>query len=150
MKVDVQRLRQGTRHGNEDSDPRRLIPARPRAQLAARVGLWTLVSLGAVGGVIGLVRPTGQGAAQATATTAPATMPPEVAGFAELAVTTWLEADAQAAGLLKSDTDGANGADVANGDGDGVETPGPGGRATVGGAVGEAGADRAADTGGDA
>lgn len=68
------------------------MPVRPSAQVAARVGLWALVGLGAVGGLVGLLRPAEQPAAQDASGSENTALPPEMAGFAELAVTTWLEA----------------------------------------------------------
>lgn len=79
------------RNGN-GHDPQRLIPARPGAQVAARVGLWALVALGALGGLVGLLRPAAEPAARTADGSGPATVPPEMSGFAELAVTTWVEA----------------------------------------------------------
>jgi hypothetical protein len=73
-------------------DPRRTIPTRPNAQLAARVGLWFLVALGAFGGCVGLLRPSAEPAARVADDAASATVPADTAGFAELAVTTWVEA----------------------------------------------------------
>ena len=106
MKVDVRRLWQGRDDGGSEGDPRRVVPARPRAQLAARVGLWSLVGLGAVGGLVGMMRPAGQGTAEAEEAAGSASMPPEVGGFAELVVTTWLEAGAREAGLLEEPENG--------------------------------------------
>lgn len=57
-----------------------------------RVGLWALVGLGAFGGLVGMIRPAAQPEARATDASESATLPPEMAGFAELAVKTWLEA----------------------------------------------------------
>jgi hypothetical protein len=74
------------------ADPRRTTTARPSTQVAARVGLWTLVVLGALGGLVGMVRPSPQPVARASGDDVAATVPPETAGFAELAVTTWVSA----------------------------------------------------------
>ena len=79
-------------HTDDASDPQRLIPVRPGAQVAARVGLWGLVALGAIGGLVGLLRPAAEPAAQGTGASESASVPPEMAGFAELAVRTWIEA----------------------------------------------------------
>jgi Conjugative transposon protein TcpC len=79
-------------HTDDASDPQRLIPVRPNAQVAARVGLWGLVALGAIGGLVGLLRPAAEPAAEGTGASESATVPPEMAGFAELAVRTWIEA----------------------------------------------------------
>lgn len=79
------------------SDPRRTIPVRPNAQVAARVGLWALVALGAIGGLVGLLRPTTETAAPSDDGAAGDVTPPEVAGFGELAVTTWIEAEGDGA-----------------------------------------------------
>jgi hypothetical protein len=75
------------------ADPRRTTTTRPSAQVAARVGLWALVGIGALGGVVGMMRPTPQTVARASDDAAEATVPPETAGFAELAVTTWVSAN---------------------------------------------------------
>lgn len=80
-----------------DTDPQRTKAVRPNAQVAARVGLWALVALGAIGGLFGLLRPTTQTVAPSDDAGASATTPPEVAGFGELAVTTWLQADGDGA-----------------------------------------------------
>jgi hypothetical protein len=79
-------------HTDDASDPQRLIPVRPGAQVAARVGLWGLVALGAIGGLVGLLRPAAEPAAEGTGGSETASVPPEMAGFAELAVRTWVEA----------------------------------------------------------
>jgi len=79
-------------HTDDASDPQRLIPVRPNMQVAARVGLWGLVALGAIGGLVGLLRPAAEPATQGTGASESATVPPEMAGFAELAVRTWIEA----------------------------------------------------------
>jgi hypothetical protein len=76
----------------DEEDPRRVIAVRPGAQVAARIGLWSLVGLGALGGTLGLLRPAAQQAARADGSGQVEIVPPEMAGFAELAVTTWLEA----------------------------------------------------------
>jgi hypothetical protein len=77
-----------------------LVPVRPVGQLAARIGLWSLVAAGFLGGVVGLLRSppavpraTAHGPAEPVAGA-------EVAGFAELAVGAWLEADADSAGRV--------------------------------------------------
>jgi hypothetical protein len=80
-----------------DTDPQRVKAVRPNAQVAARAGLWALVALGAIGGLFGLLRPTTQTVAPSEDAGQSATTPPEVAGFAEVAVTTWLQADADGA-----------------------------------------------------
>lgn len=79
-------------HADDASDPQRLIPVRPSAQVAARVGLWGLVALGAIGGLVGLLRPAAEPAARGGDESASASVPPEMAGFAELATRTWIEA----------------------------------------------------------
>lgn len=79
------------RNGN-GHDPQRLIPARPQAQVAARIGLWSLVALGAIGGLVGLLRPAAEPTGGTTGDSGPATVPAEMSGYAELAVTTWVEA----------------------------------------------------------
>ena len=81
-------------------DPRRTTTTRPFTQLAARVGLWALVALGAFGGCVGLMRPAAEPSVSDADDAADAIVPPETAGFAELAVTTWVEAEGE-------DADGA-------------------------------------------
>jgi hypothetical protein len=76
---------------NGAHDPRGTIAVRPNAQVAARVGLWALVVLGAVGGLFGLLRPTTQTVAPTDDGGSADVAPPEVAGFGEVAVTTWVE-----------------------------------------------------------
>jgi hypothetical protein len=66
-------------------------PVRPLAQLAARVGLWTLVGLGCLGGVLALVRPSGSDPA-VEASTAEEAIPAPVVRVAELVVEEWLTA----------------------------------------------------------
>jgi hypothetical protein len=68
-------------------------PARPGLQLAVRVGIWAAIAVGAVGGIVGLLRP----AASTPAATAsgepaddPAAVPAPVAGVAEQAVEAWM------------------------------------------------------------
>ena len=76
-------------------DERRATPVRPVAQLAARVGLWTAVAVGCLGGVIGVLKPTA--AAPTMTTTQDENGPPAgVPGFAEEAVIAWLEATGDA------------------------------------------------------
>jgi len=64
---------------------------RPWAQRAARCGLWGLVGLAAIGGVAGLLRPTGV-ESRPTAGPIEWPVPAHVTGFAEYAVRTWLAA----------------------------------------------------------
>ena len=73
-------------------DPRRTTTARPTTQLAARIGLWALVGLGALGGLVGLLRPAAEPTLSDAGSSADDIVPPETAGFAEVAVTTWVEA----------------------------------------------------------
>lgn len=73
-------------------DPRRTTTARPTTQLAARIGLWALVGLGALGGLVGLLRPAAEPTVSDAGSSADDIVPPETAGFAEVAVTTWVEA----------------------------------------------------------
>jgi hypothetical protein len=90
--------RSGRPAGNgRTADPQRTTTARPSAQVAARVGLWTLVGIGALGGVVGLLRPSPEPVARASDADADASVPPETAGFAELAVTTWVSAEGDGA-----------------------------------------------------
>jgi hypothetical protein len=50
------------------------------------------VALGAIGGLVGLLRPAAEPADRSTSEAESASVPPEMAGFAELAVRTWVEA----------------------------------------------------------
>lgn len=76
-----------------------IVPLRPWAQRAARSGLWGLIGLAAIGGVAGLLRPTG---IESRPTTSPVEgpVPAHVTGFAEYAVRTWLAATPESAGQL--------------------------------------------------
>jgi hypothetical protein len=79
------------RTGGELGDERQVEPVRPGAQLAAGVGLWSLVVIGCLGGVAGALRPAPDApvvAGEGSSTGASA----GVAGFAEAAVGAWLEA----------------------------------------------------------
>jgi Conjugative transposon protein TcpC len=71
-----------------------LVPVRPVGQLAARVGLWSLVTVGFLGGVVGLLQPSSSVPPATAQDPADAVAGPDVAGFAELAVGAWLEAGA--------------------------------------------------------
>lgn len=66
-------------------------PVRPLTQLVARVGLWTLVGLGCLGGIVALVRPSGSDPA-AEASMPEETVPAPVVRVAELVVEEWLTA----------------------------------------------------------
>ena len=78
-----------------------LVPVRPGAQLAARVGLWSLVAVGFLGGVVGLLRPSQAAPVRVQDTDSQqAEVGPDVAGFAEFAVGEWLEVDADTAGRV--------------------------------------------------
>jgi hypothetical protein len=78
-----------------------LVPVRPGAQLAARVGLWSLVVVGFLGGVVGLLRPSQAAPARVRDTGAQqAEAGRDVAGFAEFAVGEWLEVDDDTAGRV--------------------------------------------------
>jgi hypothetical protein len=66
----------------------RTAAARPIVTTAARVALWLLVAAGAVGGIVGLLRPPAT--AQEPTSADVATVSPEVVGFAELAARRWL------------------------------------------------------------
>jgi hypothetical protein len=92
VRLTARRPLRPSRPTDDANDPQRVVPVRPGAQVAARVGLWGLVVLGAFGGLIGMVRPSARPEARATEASESATLPPEMAGFAELAVKTWLEA----------------------------------------------------------
>lgn len=97
---DLRAAGRGARGGpgrSADTDPQRTKAVRPNAQVAARVGLWALVALGAIGGLVGLLRPATETVAPSDDGRASAATPPEVAGFGELAVTTWLQADGDGA-----------------------------------------------------
>ncbi len=76
-----------------------IVPVRPWAQRAARSGLWGLVGLAAIGGVAGLLRPTGIDP-QPSAAPIEWPVPAHVAGFAEYAVHTWLAATPELNGPL--------------------------------------------------
>ena len=80
-----------------DTDPQRTMAVRPHAQLAARVGLWALVALGALGGLVGLLRPSTPAVEPSDAGGSSDVTPPEVAGFGELAVITWVQAEGDGA-----------------------------------------------------
>lgn len=73
----------------------RVSPVRPWSQMAARIGLWSAVGIGVVGGMLGVLRPPVQQVEavveQADADTA---VPAPVAGMAELVVQEWLTVDA--------------------------------------------------------
>lgn len=75
------------------------MPVRPWAQRAARSGLWGLIGLAAIGGVAGLLRPTGI-ESRPTAAPIEGPVPAHVVGFAEHAVRTWLAATPEVAGPL--------------------------------------------------
>jgi hypothetical protein len=76
-----------------------IVPVRPWAQRAARSGLWGLIGLSAIGGVAGLLRPTG---IKSLPTPAPIEwpVPAYVTGFAEYAVRSWLAATPELNGPL--------------------------------------------------
>jgi hypothetical protein len=91
--------------GSEMAAPYRWRPARPRAHLAARLGLWGAIGLGCVGGIAGLLRPTGgpEPAESGEATLDVESVPGPVAGAAETIVHRWLTAtedDQDALGAL--------------------------------------------------
>jgi hypothetical protein len=68
-------------------------PVHPIAQLAMRVGLWSAVAVGAVGGAVGLLRaPVQHVEAVAEQADAGGAVPAPVAGTAELVVDAWLTA----------------------------------------------------------
>jgi hypothetical protein len=80
--------------GDEGHRPYRVRAPHPLAQLATRAALWGAVVLGAVGGVVGLVRPPVQQVeAVADGGLEQGSVPAPVAGIAELVVETWLTAD---------------------------------------------------------
>jgi hypothetical protein len=73
------------------TEPYAIRPVRPVAQLAARVGLWTAVAFGCVGGLVGLVGPAPEPAAPVVEQGGDeALVPAPVAGVAELVVAEWL------------------------------------------------------------
>lgn len=70
-------------------------PIRPTLQYAARIGLWSAVGLGCLGGAVALVRPSNAGAVETPATTTTedeSMVPGPVAGMAETVVEAWLTA----------------------------------------------------------
>jgi hypothetical protein len=70
-----------------------LVPVRPVAQHAVRIGLWSLVAVGFLGGVVGLLRAAPPLVPATPQNTVDAVAGPDVVGFAELAVGAWLEVD---------------------------------------------------------
>lgn len=73
----------------------RVTPVRPLSQRAARIALWGAVGIGAVGGVLGVLRPPVQQVeAVVEQSDDDATVPAPVAGMAELVVQEWLTVDA--------------------------------------------------------
>jgi hypothetical protein len=79
----------------DDTPAPGVVLARPWIQLAARVGLWSLVALGAFGGLVGLVAATGSGHASSdpVAVGEAVETPAAVPGVAERAVRVWIEAN---------------------------------------------------------
>jgi len=68
-------------------------PDRPTMQLVVRAGLWAALVVGCLGGLVALLRPTGDdGAAPAATTDDRAMVPAQVAGVAERTVEGWLTA----------------------------------------------------------
>jgi hypothetical protein len=83
------------RHGT-DTERYLTQPVRPAAQLAARVGLWSAVALGCVGGCVGLVKPAASPSQPAVQTDSGSdTVPAPVAGVAQIAVRAWLSASSE-------------------------------------------------------
>lgn len=75
----------------EEPTPYPSRPVRPVAQLAARVGLWTAVGFGCLGGLVGMFRPTGSDEpVVADSEVEGEVVPAPVAGVAEQAVEAWL------------------------------------------------------------
>jgi hypothetical protein len=90
----VSLLSPGPPNGLDEGTERYLArPVRPMVQILVRVGLWTAVGLGCVGGVFALLRPSG-GSAEPVVELPPdeESVPAPVAGVAELAVEAWLTA----------------------------------------------------------
>lgn len=81
-------------------DHGRFLPLRPARQLAVRIGLWGLVGLGGVGGVVGLLGAPSPHATPDMAVTSEPRVPADVAGFAQLAVGTWLGAGPDTTGAV--------------------------------------------------
>jgi hypothetical protein len=82
------------RPGLNEPTPYASRPVRPLAQLAARVGLWTAVGFGCLGGLVGMLRPSESGA-DPVATESPTDVeivPAPVAGMAERIVSEWMVA----------------------------------------------------------
>lgn len=78
-----------------------MLPIRPWAQRATRAGLWSMVGIGALGGVAGLARPAGRPVAQPQAAVSPA-VTSDVTGFAEHAVRLWLTSTAESDAPLRA------------------------------------------------
>lgn len=77
-----------------------VVVARPLRLRAARVGLWGLVAVGALGGAVGALRGSPPPVVEVTDDGATVAVPVEVAGFAEVAVRAWLAAGAETAPTL--------------------------------------------------
>lgn len=77
-----------------DDEPERYVvrPVRPIAQVALRVALWGGVTVGAVAGIVSLVRPPKADLPPAEVEDTSDEIPAPVAGMAELAVESWLTA----------------------------------------------------------
>lgn len=75
-----------------DDGLRRVVSARPVAALLVRSGLWALVGLGAVGGVLGFLGLLSDPSPDLAVTT-DLEAPPEVLGFAAFIVGNWIEAE---------------------------------------------------------
>ncbi len=74
----------------------RVTPVRPLSQRAARIGLWSAVGIGVVGGVLGVLRPPVQQVeAVVEQSDDDTSVPAPVAGMAELVVQEWLTVDAE-------------------------------------------------------
>jgi hypothetical protein len=78
---------------DDDADARYPVrPARPAVQTATRVGLWTAVAIGCLGGLFGVLRPPPAEAPPVIATPSASSVPAPVAGMAQIVVEAWLTA----------------------------------------------------------
>jgi hypothetical protein len=82
------------RYDEEDEPGSRypVRPARPAFQAASRIGLWTAVVIGCLGGLFAVLRPAQAEAPPVIATPSASSIPAPVAGMAQLVVEAWLTA----------------------------------------------------------
>jgi len=73
------------------NERRDVLPLRPWSRRLVLAGLWGLIGTAAVGGVVGIVRPSQSSVPLSAGTEAPV-VPAPVIGFAELAVRAWITA----------------------------------------------------------